>query len=72
MLEIEKERQSQAGCLQVAEALGQMRGREAIDAFQLDDQHIFNYRVRVEFSNEPPLVSNGIGDLGDRRDTPKG
>ena len=71
MLEIEKERHGQAGCLQVAEALGEMRGRETIHAFQLDDENVFNYQVRVEFPYEPPLVNNRIGDLGDRRDAPK-
>jgi hypothetical protein len=60
-----------ARCLQVAEALGQMRGGEAIHAFQLDDQNVFNYQVRVKFPNELPLVSNRIRDLCDRRDPSK-
>jgi hypothetical protein len=64
MLEIEQERQGQAGRLQVAEALSQMCGGEAIHAFQLDDENVFDYQVRLEFTDKLALVDNWIGELG--------
>ena len=40
---------------QIAETLGEMRGGEALYAFQLDDENVFNYQVGLEFSDKLPL-----------------
>jgi len=63
VLKIEKERQSQARCLQITEALGQMRRIEAIHTFQLDDQNVCDHQVRLEFADDPALVGHPIGGL---------
>ena len=72
MLVIKKESQRQAGCLQVAKALGQMRRSKAIHAFRLDNKNVLNYEVRLELADGLTLVGNGIGNLGDCCDPAKG
>lgn len=65
MLEIEKKGQGQAGGMEVAEALGQVGCRETIDAFQFDDEMVFNHEVRPVLADDLTFVGYGVNGLGD-------
>ena len=41
-------------------------GGEAIHAFQLDDQNVFDHHIRLEFGDDMTLVGYRVGSLGGR------
>jgi hypothetical protein len=63
LLEIDQKSQSQARSLQVVDALSHMLIREAVGAFQSNQQLIFDSQVGVMFTDRVSFVHDGIGHL---------
>lgn len=62
-LEVDEERDSQAGCFQVIDTLSHVLRAKLFNTLQLHNKSFFDNQIRKVFSDERSFVHYGIGSL---------